>query len=118
MKNKFIIVIIFVILFSILLTSFIDKELYHTEEEYIENNIELKNVEVEDEEKIEIRYEWQIAIPKIDMVAPIGEGSDIVTLRNRVGHIIGTGKLSRKYLSSSDIIILIIIKLATIILIK
>ena len=33
----------------------------------------------------------------------------LVTLRNRVGHIVGTGVLSRKYMFSSDTIILEII---------
>ena len=122
MERKFIVVIILMlsILSSIILTYLIDKSLYISPEKYVESNFETKEVKLGDgsSDIIHIKYNWQIAIPKIGMVAPIGEGSDIVTLRNRVGHIIGTGKLSRKYLSSSDIIILIIIKLATIILIK
>ena len=110
MKNKYITIVLMIsILISIIFTVCIDKNLFIAPDEYIENDVETKEIETEDGNNIQIKYEWQIAIPSIDVVAPIGEGSDIVTLRNRVGHIVGTGVLSRKYMFSSDTIILEII---------
>lgn len=109
MERKFIVVIILMlsILSSIILTYLIDKSLYISPEKYVESNFETKEVKLGDgsSDIIHIKYNWQIAIPKLDVVAPIGEGSDIATLRNRVGHITGTNLLFRKYLFSSVTII-------------
>ncbi len=86
------IVLFLSIITSIILSIEIDKSLF------IENNeiaptIQIKEVIADSEviDKIEIKYDWQISIPRIDLIAPIKEGSDIVTLRNNVGHITGTG---------------------------
>lgn len=123
MKNRKLIMIYSLLIISLLsaltLSYFLDKALYLCPEEYIENN-EISRImnDIKTEESVEIKYNWQIAIPKINVIAPIGEGSDSVTLRNRVGHIIGTGKLSRKYLPSSGIIIQEIILLDIITLIE
>lgn len=120
MKNKKIIIyciLLISLLFALILTALLDKNLYLYPEEYIEEN--QKNVIMNNiEENIELKYNWQIAIPKLDVIAPIGEGTDIVNLRNRVGHIIGTGRLSRKYLLSTVITTRIIIGLVTFISIE
>lgn len=120
MKNKKFIIysLLFISVLLALAFSFcLDKRLYLSQEEYAEKN-DTVVINEKREDNIEIKYNWQIAIPKIDVIAPIGEGSDMVTLRNRVGHVSGTGMLSRKYLSSSDIIIPIIILLDISILIE
>lgn len=118
MKSKKIIIyclLLISLLFALALTFLLDKNLYLCPEEYVETNE--KSIIMDDvEDKIELKYNWQIAIPKLDVIAPIGEGSDIVTLRNRVGHIAGTGQLSRQYLFSSDTIIQITILQVIIIL--
>lgn len=104
------------LLVALVISFMIDKALYLYPDEYTQTN-ETPIVLDDIKENVEIKYNWQIAIPKIDVIAPIGEGTDIVTLRNRVGHVSGTGQLSRKYLSSSVIIIQIIIHLGISILI-
>ena len=111
MKSKKIIIyclVLISLLVALALTFLLDKNLYLCPEEYIETN-EKAIIMNDTEDKIKIKYNWQIAIPKLDVIAPIGEGADIVTLRNRVGHISGTGRLSRQYLSCSVIIIQITI---------
>ena len=107
MKNKKIIYSLLSVslLFALILSSLIDKNLYIEPDEYIETNARETQVIKDIDEKIEIKYNWQIAIPKIDVIAPIGEGSDVIILRNRVGHIVGTGVLSRQYMFGSVIII-------------
>lgn len=120
MKNKKFIIysLLFIsVLLALALSFCLDKKLYLSQEEYAEKN-DTVVINEKRKDNIEIKYNWQIAIPKIDVIAPIGEGSDMVTLRNRVGHVSGTGMLSRKYLSSSDIIIPIIILLDISILIE
>lgn len=111
MKNKKFIIysLLFIsVLLALILSFYLDRRLYLSQEEYAEKN-ETAVIQDNMEDNTEIKYNWQIAIPKIDVIAPIGEGSDMITLRNRVGHVSGTGRLSRKYLSSSVIIIPIII---------
>ena len=113
MKNKRIIyyVLIVSLIFALFLSFLLDKNLYLYPEEYIETNIDEEQIITNNIEKeIEMKYKWQIAIPKINVVAPIGEGTDMITLRNRVGHITGTGILSRQYLLVTVIIILEIIQ--------
>ena len=44
-------------------------------------------------------YSWRISIPKINLDAPIIEGTSKDILRKGVGHFINTGYTNRKYLS-------------------
>lgn len=116
-KKKIIIYCLLVIslLIALVINFMLDNAICSYPEEYIQTN-ETPIVLDDIKENVEIKYNWQIAIPKIDVIAPVGEGTDLITLRNRVGHIIGTGILSRKYLPSSDIIIQTTILLDIIIL--
>lgn len=94
LDNIFILAIILIvsIIVALVFSFKFDRNLYVGKNE-IASTVEVKEVTKNDEiiDKIEIKYDWQIAIPKINLVAPIEEGSDIVTLRNNVGHITGTG---------------------------
>ena len=44
-------------------------------------------------------YSWRISIPKINLDAPIIEGTGKDILRKGVGHFVNTGSIDRKYLS-------------------
>lgn len=94
LEKKFILSSIFIasIIVAFILCFKFDRNLYVGANE-IAPTIDIKEVTINDEiiDKVEIKYDWQIAIPKINLIAPIKEGSDIVTLRSNVGHITGTG---------------------------
>lgn len=91
--TKFILSIVFTlsILVALALSYKIDRNLFVVEE--VAQTIETKEVIINEQiiDNVEIKYKWQIAIPKINLVAPIEEGSDVNTLRSNVGHISGTG---------------------------
>lgn len=91
--TKFILSIILTLSISValILSYKIDRKIFVVEE--IAQTIETKEVIVDEKivDNVEIKYEWQIAIPKINLIAPIEEGSDVNTLRSNVGHIPGTG---------------------------
>lgn len=94
LDNNFILTIILMvsIIVAFIFSYEFDRNLYVGANE-IARAVEIKEIIKNDEiiDKIEIKYDWQIAIPKINLVAPIEEGSDTLTLRNNVGHITGTG---------------------------
>ncbi len=85
-------ILIVSIIFAFILCVKFDRNLYVGANE-VAPTIDVKEITINDEiiDNVEIKYNWQIAIPKINLIAPISEGSDIVTLRNNVGHITGTG---------------------------
>lgn len=91
-ENILTIILIVSIILAFILSFKFNENLYAGTNE-LAQTVELKKVTKNNEviDEIEIKYDWQIAIPKINLVAPIEEGSDIVTLRNNVGHITGTG---------------------------
>lgn len=93
-NNETILTVILILSISIaLIFSYkFDKNLYIDEPSMLET-VNIKTIEQNNSEidTIEIKYDWQIAIPKLDnLIAPIREGSDMITLSKYVGHIEGT----------------------------
>ncbi|MBO5004155.1 MAG: sortase [Clostridia bacterium] len=93
-NNEIIFTVILILSISIALAfSYkFDKNLYIDEPSILET-VDIKTIEQNNNEidTIEIKYDWQIAIPKLDnLIAPIREGSDTITLSKYVGHIEGT----------------------------
>ncbi|MBO5348540.1 MAG: hypothetical protein J6A89_01780 [Clostridia bacterium] len=102
-RKRYVIAIIFMVSIFIAITlSFkIERNMFTSTTEEV-STIEVKEI-IEDGEvvdKIDIKYDWQITIPKISLIAPIDEGSDVMVLKNNVGHISGTGIIERKYMFS------------------
>lgn len=93
-NNETILTVILILSISVaLIFSYkFDKNLYIDEPSILET-VNVKTIEQNNNEidTIEIKYDWQIAIPKLDhLIAPIKEGSDTITLSKYVGHIEGT----------------------------
>ena len=64
------------------------------------NNMKLASIEKapDTNAKIYKSYNWRIIIPKINLDAPILEGTDSDILRKGVGHFENSGKTNRKYM--------------------
>lgn len=97
-KNKIIIITFFIIIFLAIFCSIKFEKIY---ENQILNDDVIQSIPIEENtDNIDIDtldYSWSIIIPKIELNAPISEGSDNRTLSKYVGHIENTG------ISSSNI---------------
>lgn len=76
-ETIFTMILILSISIALVLSSKFDKNLYVDEPNIVET-VDIKTIEQNNNEidTIEIKYDWQIAIPKLDnLIAPIREGS-------------------------------------------
>lgn len=89
--NKIVVfIIILSLILAFILSNLINKKILSTRNILEETN-NLKEESIEDEiKKVDIIYDWQIYIPKLNLYAPIKEGSTKEVLRSYVGHVEGT----------------------------
>ena len=93
LDNIFILAIILIvsIIVAFIFSFKFDRNLYVGKNE-IAPTVEVKEVTKNDEviDKIEIKYDWQIAIPKINLVAPIEESIAVIQVPMFCPMIIGS----------------------------
>ena len=76
-------------------------ENYEEVKEVAESVEELNN-ETQKIDKTETSKEiWQLMIPKIDLIAPISEGTDQPTMKKTIGHFVRNGYMGREYRTCS-----------------
>ena len=81
------------IILFIIINSFIDPIMANSIKEDETNNVnEIMEIASETNSSKKEEFDWYIEIPKINLVAPISEGTDLQTLEQFVGHFTETKK--------------------------
>lgn len=89
--NVIMIILIFLLLIIFMILIFKDQRKYKPDQNEINKTLVTNVILPDNNSKIyqeTVKYNWQINIPKLDnLVCPIKDGTDNVTLRSFVGHI-------------------------------
>lgn len=72
------------------------EEFITKEVEEIKEETEIESVEPVKEEIQNNKETWQLMIPKIDLIAPIEEGTEQATIKKSIGHFMRNWYLGRK----------------------
>ena len=111
-KRKLIILSIVLIFIIIFISIIFILSIFNIQKKQINSSLVLKNIDIipvstlnlkKAPSKIENQYKsnnWRIQIPKINIDAPILEGTSREILRRGVGHFTSTGISNRKYMFS------------------
>lgn len=89
-KSRIVVFMIFVLslIFALYITEIANIKYFMPDRiEEVEQAISETIIDEEIDEVIENRYSWQINIPKLELIAPISEGTENDVLKNYVGHV-------------------------------